>query len=87
VGLAANPTEPLEPVEQGGHGAGGQREPVGQLAGSELTGFEQVVHRLELGRRRSHPPGGQRVEPVVLQPEAPQRGAELSGSGHVFTQS
>ena len=82
-----DPAEPLESVDQRRDGAGREHQAVPELAGREAARGEDVVHGLELGRRRVEAAGDDRVEAVVLQAEAAEGGQELGGSCHSHTES
>jgi hypothetical protein len=82
VGLARDPSQALEPVEQRGDRSGAQRHPVSELPRRDRPRRLDVVHGLELGRADAEAARHDRVQTVILQPEAPQRRKEFSGRSH-----
>jgi hypothetical protein len=72
VRLALDPAQPLEAIDESGHGAGAERQPVAQLARRDRPRRLDVVHGLELGGPDTEAARHDRIETVILQPEATQ---------------
>jgi hypothetical protein len=82
MGVALDPAEALEPVDQRGYGARGEGEPVAQLARGQPASLLEMIHRLELNRWCGDPTCNHRVQAIVLQTEAAERRKQFSRGRH-----
>ena len=86
VRAAVHPPGPLQPVDQHGDGAGGQRQPVAEVFLGERAVRLQVLERIQVGGANAGLAGQRRAHPVALQAEPLQAaGQVLCRWGHHLT--
>jgi len=78
VRAAVHPPGPLQPVDQHGDGAGGQRQPVAEVFLGERAVRLQVLKRIQVGGADAGVAGQRGAHPVALQAEP------LQGAGEVL---
>jgi hypothetical protein len=77
VRAAVHPPGPLEPVDQHGDGAGGEREPVAEVPLGQRAVRLQVLERVQVGGADAGVAGQRGAHPVALQAEPLQAARQI----------